>query len=67
MNIYLKHPVHGRKVATMEQEAEADEQNGWSRYNLDTPAPASDTEIEVAMNALGIKRKYTRKAVTEEI
>ena len=67
MNIYLMHPVHGRKVATMELEAVYDETNGWSRYNPDTPAPASDTEIEVAMNALGIKRKYTRKAVTEEI
>ena len=67
MNIYLMHPVHGRKVATMELEAEYDETNGWSRYNPDTPAPASDTEIEVTMNALGIKRKYTRKAVTEEI
>ena len=67
MNIYLMHPVHGRKVATMELEAEYDEKNGWSRYNPDTPAPASDAEIEVAMNALGIKRKYTRKAVTEEL
>ena len=67
MHIYLKHSIHGRKVATMEQEAEADEQNGWSRYNLDTPAPVLEAEIEVTMNALGIKRKYTRKAVTEEI
>lgn len=67
MNIYLMHPVHGRKIATMEQEAEADEQNGWSRYNPDMPAPVLEAEIEVTMNALNIKRKYTRKAVTEEI
>ncbi len=67
MNIYLMHPVHGRKIATMEQEAQADEKNGWSRYNPDAPAPVSEKEIEVAMNALGLKRKYTRKAVTEEI
>jgi hypothetical protein len=67
MNIYLDHPIHGRKIATMELEAVFDETNGWSRYNPDTPVPASDTEIEVTMNALGIKRKYTRKAVTEEI
>ena len=65
--IYLDHPIHGRKIATMELEAVFDETNGWSRYNPDTPVPASDTEIEVTMNALGIKRKYTRKAVTEEI
>ena len=40
--IYLKHPVHGAKVATMELEAEYDEQNGWVRYNpdeiIETPA-----------------------------
>jgi hypothetical protein len=34
-NIYLIHPVHGAKVATMEMEAEYDEQNGWMRYNPD--------------------------------
>ena len=33
--IYLKHPIHGAKVATMEMEAEYDEQNGWIRYNPD--------------------------------
>ena len=36
--IYLKHPIHGAKVATMELEAEYDEQNGWVRYNPDEPA-----------------------------
>jgi hypothetical protein len=63
MNIYLMHPVHGRKVATMELEAEYDEQNGWSRYNPDAPVEVFEPET----NALSIKRKYTRKAVTEEI
>ena len=36
--IYMSHPIHGAKVATMELEALADEQNGWTRYTLDTPA-----------------------------
>ena len=63
MIIYLMHPIHGRKVATMELEAVADEKNGWSRYNPDTPVLVSKPET----NALSIKRKYTRKAVTEEI
>ena len=62
MNIYLSHPVHGAKVATMELEAEADEQNGWTRYNPDTPS-----EPEEAANTLAVKRKYTRKAITEEV
>jgi hypothetical protein len=62
MNIYLSHPVHGAKVATMELEAVADEQNGWTRYNPDTPS-----EPEEAANTLAVKRKYTRKAITEEV
>jgi hypothetical protein len=35
--IYMTHPIHGAKVATMDLEAEYDEQNGWTRYTLDTP------------------------------
>ena len=35
--IYMTHPIHGAKVATMELEADYDEQNGWTRYTLDTP------------------------------
>jgi hypothetical protein len=31
--IYLKHPVHGTKVANMELEANADVANGWKVYN----------------------------------
>jgi hypothetical protein len=35
--IYLRHPQHGEKIASMELEAESDEQNGWTRYTIDTP------------------------------
>jgi hypothetical protein len=38
MVIYLRHPVHGTKVAIAEAEALEDELNGWVRYTLDTPA-----------------------------
>ena len=34
MVIYMRHPVHGSKVAIAEAEAEADEKNGWERYEL---------------------------------
>ena len=61
--IYLTHPTHGAKVATMELEAIADEKNGWSRYNPETP---SDSEDAAPVNALGTKRKYTRKVVETE-
>jgi hypothetical protein len=47
MTIYLRHSVHGTKVANMEQEAEYDEQNGWVRYTVDTPAPKAEV-VEVA-------------------
>lgn len=60
MHIYLKHPVHGTKVATLEMEAEMDEMNGWVRYTLDTPS-----DFEEAVNTLVVKRKYTRRVETE--
>ena len=55
MQIYLKHPTHGTKIATMELEAEYDETNGWVRDNPDTP------EVEVAepVNTLKRRRKTT--------
>ena len=65
--IYMSHEVHGRKVATMELEAVYDESNGWSRSNPDEPTPASEPEDELPTNALNVKRKYTRRAVTEGI
>ena len=35
--IYLSHPKHGVKIATMEMEAQYDEMNGWSRFDPDEP------------------------------
>jgi len=59
MIIYLSHPVHGAKVATMDLEAEMDEKNGWTRYNPDTLS-----EPEAApVNVLEVKRR--RKTATE--
>tara|TARA_R110000868_G_scaffold83095_1_gene234772 strand:+ start:50 stop:220 length:171 start_codon:yes stop_codon:yes gene_type:complete len=34
MVIYMRHPIHGNKIAIAEAEAEADEKNGWERYEL---------------------------------
>lgn len=58
--IYLVHTVHGAKVAISDMEAEADEKNGWTRYNPTTPSAPEDA---APVNELGTKRKYTRKAV----
>ena len=59
MEIYLSHLVHGRKVATMELEADYDEQNGWTRYTLDTPQVTEAAPV----NALEVKRR--RRTETE--
>jgi hypothetical protein len=63
-NIYLKHPDHGNKIATMEAEAEFDEQNGWVRYTLDTPSISEEveaveesTEAAAPVNTLEVKRR----------
>jgi hypothetical protein len=56
--IYMSHPVHGAKVATMELEAVYDETNGWTRYTLDTPI-----EVAPVVNTLEVKRRRGRPAV----
>lgn len=63
MHIYLKHPVHGTKVAISDMEVEYDKQNGWVQYNPFTP---SDSEEVAPVNTLGLKRKYTRKSIETE-
>jgi hypothetical protein len=60
MTIYLRHAVHGTKVATMAMEAEFDEQNGWERYNPDTP---SAPEAAAPVNELEPKRRRGRPPV----
>ena len=54
--IYMKHEIHGAKVANMEAEAVADEKNGWVRYTHDTP---SETIEEAAP-------KRARRSKTEQ-
>jgi hypothetical protein len=59
--IYMQHPDHGSKVATMEEEALADERNGWVRYNPDTPSSDSDDLASAApVNDLEVKRRRRR-------
>ena len=62
--IYMSHPVHGAKVATMELEAVYDETNGWTRYTLDT----LEEEVAPVVNTLEVKRRRGRPAleVTEQ-
>jgi hypothetical protein len=50
---YLKHPVHGTKVATLEAEVEADKEKGWVVFD-----PANrDKEEEAPNNELRRRRR----------
>jgi len=57
--IYLQHPVHGSKVATLDLEAAYDEQHGWARYN---PNDQNEPQIDVAPTL----RRARRKAETPD-
>lgn len=64
MVIYLKHPVHGTKVACMEMEAEADEKNGWTLFDpmqLELTLPAPDAVV--VENALSAGRRRRTEVV----
>lgn len=57
MHIYLKHPIHGTKVAISDLEVEYDEQNGWEQMNPD--GTAVDVEAEL-VNSLAEPRRRGR-------
>ena len=63
MVIYLKHDIHGTKVACTEAEAAADCSNGWQRFDpcpavvapVVEPEPAAEAEakeVELSLNDL---------------
>ena len=56
--IYLSHPVHGAKVACMEAEAEADEKNGWVRF---------DPTSAIVGNELVARRRGRAPAIKEVV
>jgi hypothetical protein len=43
--IYLRHERHGVKIATLEMEAEADEENGWVRFDPSEVTPAVENDM----------------------
>lgn len=52
--IYLRHPVHGAKVATLDMEADYDERGGWERY---TPDVEDEQDAAPPVNSLGRRRR----------
>jgi hypothetical protein len=57
MVIYMRHPVHGNKVAIADAEAVYDEKNGWERFELGDPEPE--------INELAKPRGRPRKELVE--
>jgi hypothetical protein len=69
--IYLKHPVHGNKVAISDQEAEMDKSNGWEEFDPTAPkaapAPSQPEPDAPTINALPARRGRSRpKAESQE-
>jgi len=62
MPIYLRHPTHGTKVASIDMEAQYDEQNGWERFD---PTAEEDAVEAPADNAIVKTRK--RRTTTPEV
>lgn len=52
MHVYLRHPVHGTKIATLDMEVEHDLELGWVEYD-----PEAFIEPEVSANKLEVKRR----------
>jgi hypothetical protein len=63
--IYLKHPIHGNKIATIDAEAEYDVAQGWTRCDLDTQPKIVEQNVEeviaAPVNTLEVKRR--RKSI----
>jgi hypothetical protein len=63
MNIYLRHPVHGLKIAISDMEAAMDYEHGWEEYDPLEPA-ARQEEPVASPEPNQLKRR--RKAVAAE-
>jgi hypothetical protein len=61
MHYYLRHPVHGTKVAISDMEVAMDYQNGWEEFDPTEPAVQEETfassDSVMADNKLRTRRK----------
>lgn len=66
--IYLMHPKHGVKIATMEMEAQYDEQYGWVRFDPDAPVEETPVlpEPVVEDNVMAEPRRRGRPRATRD-
>jgi len=61
MNIYLRHPVHGTKVAISDMEVVMDCENGWEEYDPLEPAMQEETSASSEPISVGNELKARRK------
>lgn len=63
--IYLRHPLHGVKIASLDLEAEYDERNGWERFDLEQQPQSQDASQSAPANSLISEiRRRPRRADT---
>ena len=66
MIIYLRHPVHGTKVATSDLEVDHDEGHGWERFEPEAQVVVEEVALaqeEVApVNTLEVKSRRRKSA-----
>ena len=55
--IYMVHPVHGAKIATLEAEAIHDEANGWQRMEPPSGEVSTFETEAVYANSMETKRR----------
>jgi len=65
--IYMTHPIHGAKVATMELEAVADEENGWVRYTPETPSVEEEAAPKQEVKKRGRKAADAEQPAAQEV
>ena len=66
MVIYLKHPVHGIKVATLNIEAAQDVENGWIIFDPNeekTDAAVAELKVNDEISVNDLKPKRRRKSI----
>ena len=63
--IYLSHPKHGVKIASMEMEAQHDEMHGWTRFDPDEPDMDLLPDPLVEANVLAEPRRRGRPRLTQ--
>lgn len=63
MVIYLRHPLHGTKVAISDLEAAADADNGWVRFDPTAPPAVEVAPLPLIAPVNALQGKRQRKIV----